>query len=346
MKQKNVQQLSACKSKERGGTLVLVAVFMVALFGFAALSVDVGNVLVQKTRLQEAGDSASMASVVDWADGATADTTAQRARNFASLNGVPTNEVKTVRVGRWDQTTRTFVAKDPLGATDIPAVEVTNQRVVPMYFARVVGFPSMNPRTVSVAAVAAASGATGVIPFGVCDVSGSIAQSRCSPVTFKVDSGGTGTNVCSLGAGNFGALDLGGNSGQDFTGYIQDGFPGTIHIGCTYDSLPGNKTGPIKKTLDDRLKGVPAYTCTVSPPSPAPENPRLAILPKVETLDVSGKKTVCITGFYVVVIDNIINAKGGEVQVQARFLNTYDGSEIDPSKKCQAGELCGVSLVK
>ncbi len=348
MKHRTIENGSrGCQAKQHGGTLVLVTVFMVALFAFAALSVDVGNVLVQRTRIQEAGDSAAMASVVDWATGATSGIVAQRARSFASTNGVLSNEVKTVRVGKWDQTTRTFTEQATLTSSDIPAVEVTNQRLVPLYFARILGLPSMSPRSVSVAVVAAANAAGGVIPFGVCDTSGEIAASRCDPVTFKVDTGGGGTtNLCLLGPGNFGALDLGGNSGKDFTYYIEHGFPGTISVGCTYVSLPGNKVGPIRKSLDNRLQGVPPYTCTVDPPSPPPDNPRLAILPKVETLDVSGAKQVCITGFYVVVIDDVKNTKGAQIQVEARFLNAYSGTEVDPSKKCEAGELCAVALVK
>ena len=52
---------------ERGGTLILVTVFMIALFAFSALSIDVGNVLVQRARIQEASDSAALAAVVTWA---------------------------------------------------------------------------------------------------------------------------------------------------------------------------------------------------------------------------------------------------------------------------------------
>jgi Flp pilus assembly protein TadG len=346
MKQRTIRQRRSRRSNASGGTLVLIVVFLVALFAFAGLSIDVGNVYMQRARIQEAGDSAAMASVVDWAEGSASGVVAQRARTFASANGVPTNEVKTVRVGFWDPSARTFTAAGTFTSSQIPAVEVTNQRVVPMHFARVVGMPSMSPKTVSVAAVVAANGASGVIPFGVCDASGVIAASMCTPVTFKVDSGGAGTNLCLLGPGQFGALDLEGNSGTDFKTYIKDGFPGTISVGCTVKSLPGDKTGPIKSSLNDRLQGLPAYNCTVSPPSAPPDNARLAILPKVETLDVSGSKTVCITGFYVVSLDNIINAKGGQVQVEAKFLNAYNGTAVDPSKRCEAGALCGVALVK
>ncbi|MCX7887871.1 MAG: pilus assembly protein TadG-related protein, partial [Verrucomicrobiae bacterium] len=58
------------RSKE-GSTLVLVAVFMAGLLAFAALSVDVSQVLVNRKKMQEATDAAALAAVVDWARGAT-----------------------------------------------------------------------------------------------------------------------------------------------------------------------------------------------------------------------------------------------------------------------------------
>jgi hypothetical protein len=46
---------------ERGATLVLVAASMVALLGFAALAVDVGNLLLARTEAQAAADAGALA---------------------------------------------------------------------------------------------------------------------------------------------------------------------------------------------------------------------------------------------------------------------------------------------
>ena len=47
-------------SNERGATIALVAVSMVALLGFAALAVDVGNLLNIRTESQRVADAAAL----------------------------------------------------------------------------------------------------------------------------------------------------------------------------------------------------------------------------------------------------------------------------------------------
>jgi len=343
MKQETIRQIKSRQSKERGGTLVLVTVFMVALFGFAALSIDVGNVYVQRTRLQEAGDSASMASVVDWATGSTADVVAQHARSFASANSVLTNEVKTVRAGVWDDATRTFTEKATFTSSEVPAVEVTNQRTVPMYFGRVVGTPAMSPRTVSVAVVAAGTAAAGVLPWAVC---GDYTPNKCDTLTleFFQIGGSAGGNTCSTGSGgnsgNFGQLDLSGG-GNDYQSLIANGFGGVLRVGDCVQTDTGVSAGQTKSGLEDRVGGLPAYNCTAT--SPPPGNKRLGIVPKVATLDVKGVKNVCITGFYIISIDGYAN-NGKEVY--ARFLEAFTGTEVDPSTPPVVGGLNGVALVQ
>ncbi len=349
MKHRTVESGSRGRqAKQHGGTLVLITVFMVALFGFAALSVDVGNVLVQRTRIQEAGDSAALASVVDWATGGTALTVAQRARSFASANGVLTNEVKTVRVGKWDDSTKTFTEQASITSSDVPAVEVTNQRAVPLYFGRVVGLSSMNPRTISVAIVGRANAAAGVLPWAVC---GDYTPTKCEQLTlefFKVGSG-TGGNSCYAGptgnSGNFGQLALGsvdGSKGNNYEDLIINGYGGVLRVGdCVYPDC-GVSAGQTRSGLNTRLDGVPPYVCTET--SPPPGNKRLGLVAKVKTLDVNGcSEKVCITGFYVISIDGYSN-NGKEVY--ARFLEAFTGTEVDPSAPPILGGLNGVALVK
>ena len=348
MKQESIRQIKSRQSKERGGTLVLVTVFMVALFGFAALSIDVGNVYVQRTRLQEAGDSASLASVVDWANGATADVVAQRARGFASANSVPTNEVKTVRAGIWDDATRTFTETATFTSSEVPAVEVTNQRTVPMYFGRVVGMPAMSPRTVSVACVAAATAAGGVLPWVACDT---FTPTKCATVTVQFqDSSGPGvTNACTGGSGNFGQISLGGSGASVYKNNIINGYGGILRVGDCVDTDTGVSWGPTKQGIDDRMpKPYPAYNCTPTSPPPIgdadPNNDkRQAIVPKTTDLDVNGKKKICITGFYTVSIGDYNNSTK---TVDITFVETFTGTEVDPSKPPVPGELNGVSLVQ
>lgn len=321
------------RRSEGGDVLVLIAVFIVALFGFAALSLDVGNVYVERNRLQEAGDAAALAAVVDWARGASPSVVETRAQEFAAANGVKTGEVISVRMGAWVHATRTFVPKSSLASTDVPAVEVVNRRVVPAHFGRILGTSTINPRTVSVAIVGAATAAGGVLPWAVCNTT-DIVPARCTEVSLKND------NDCT-GPGNFGAMALGASSGgSDYRENIIDGYQGILRVGELHDTEPGNMVGPTSQGLNARLQGLPPYECTSS--SPPPNNKRLAIIPVVETLEVSGRKKVRITGFWTFAL---IDSPGGG-RVRAVFLDVYNGTEVDPTRPPTPGTLGTVALVK
>ena len=153
------------------------------------------------------------------------------------------------------------------------------------------------------------------------------------------------TNACSSAgplSGNFGQLTLPGGSGASwYRGNIANGYYGTLRVGQCVDTDPGVSWGPTKQGIDDRIKGLPAYTCTST--STAPQNNRLALVPKVSSLDVSGKKQVCITGFYVIVLDGYDNSKK---TVNARFFEAYGGTEVNPAGPPVPGELAGVGLVR
>jgi Flp pilus assembly protein TadG len=321
------------RSHRDGSTLVLVAVFIVALFAFAALSIDVGNVYVQRARIQEAGDAASMASVVDWATGSTADAVTTEARSFVQANGVSTNEVKTVRCGIWNQATRTFTEQATFTASQVPAVEVTNQRVVPLPFARAVGLSSMSPKTVSVAVAAHANGVINALPWGACSNSVNFVPSKCDVVTVK------NGNDCAS-SGNFGALALGGSGASVYRDNIVTGYPGVLHVGDTASTEPGNMVGPTKQGLNDRLNGVPPYTCSAN--SPPPTGARLGVIPIISDMPKNGSGDVQILGFYTVALID----SSGSGQVTVEFVEVFSGTEVDPSKPPVFGQVNGVALVQ
>lgn len=327
------------RKRQTGSTLVIVAIFMVALFGFAALSVDVGNVYVQRNKIQEGVDAAALAAVVDWADGATPTEVDVMARAYALTNGVRNAEVLSVRAGIWQA--GAFTEVNPIPASSVPAVEVVARRTVDLTFARVVGMQQMQPRVVGVAVIGRAYAGLQALPWAVCDT---FVPNRCQSITLQFKSGGE-TNACSDSgplSGNFGQLTLpGGNGASWYKSNIENGYPGVLRVGQCVDTDPGVSWGPTKQGIDDRLQGLPPYTCTAT--SDPPDNKRLAVLPKVLNLDVSGKKQVCITGFYVVVLDDYSNS---DKTVTARFLDSYAGSEVDPNAPPVPGELSGVTLVQ
>lgn len=49
------------RAKQRGSVAVITAVSLVSLLGFAALAIDIGNLLVARNELQNAADAAALA---------------------------------------------------------------------------------------------------------------------------------------------------------------------------------------------------------------------------------------------------------------------------------------------
>lgn len=354
-----INMLNLSRNK-RGDSLVVVVVFALALFGFAAVSIDVGNVYVQRKRIHQATDAASLAAVVDWAGGKGASIVRQVGTDFAETNGLAGAEILSVDPGYWVDANRPngFVGPmnalpTPLPAGAVPAVRVTARRSVQTPFWKVLSLGTreeMTPRVESIAVVTKALSAIGSLPWAVCD---SFVPVKCVTVTVQFKSGGE-ANACSDSgplSGNFGQLTFPGDAGaNDYRNNIINGYQGILRVGCQDDVTtdPGGSWGPTRQGIDQRLEGQDDYVCTAtSPPPHMDDNPnndrRSAIIPKVATLDLNGKKQVCITGFYVVSLDGYSNSKK---TVTVTFVEQYSGTEIDPSQPPQPGELSTVGLVK
>lgn len=192
---------------ERGSTLVLVTLFIFVLFGFAALSIDVSRVYIEKHRAHMATDAGSLAGVAKLGDPTIptnlwASAAITEARVIANTNGVtdaeiaaaPTNgSLADIQVGQWADGIFTAGSGVVTNAVRVPA-----RRIVTNYFGKVVGFAAMRPTVDSVAIIGAKP-----IPYGVpgCALAG-------------VTNGGTfvvqdwGKLACSDSSGNWGPLDL------------------------------------------------------------------------------------------------------------------------------------------
>lgn len=123
------------RSRERGAVLVLVAVMIVALIGFAALVIDIGKMYKVRGELQNAADSAALAGA------ASLDRTAggislarENAKAYARLhhaNGtlVELDDVD-ILFGAWDEATGTFTSMgtDPDDPAAVNAVRVIDRR--------------------------------------------------------------------------------------------------------------------------------------------------------------------------------------------------------------------------
>lgn len=117
---------------EDGQAMVLFALLIVVLTGFASFVIDLGMVQLTKTDLQNAADAAALASAQDLPDGSMAISTA---KIYAELNGVEISNATVTTPYEGDST----------------KIEVVCRKNVPYSFARVLGFTD---RDVSARAVA------------------------------------------------------------------------------------------------------------------------------------------------------------------------------------------------
>jgi Flp pilus assembly protein TadG len=161
---------------ERGSVILITAIAIATLLGFAALAVDGSYLYTIRNRLQAAADAAALAGASQLP---TAENVKAMAQIFAGKNlpsayghGTVLRE-NDIAVGNWNKVQRTFTA----GAAPANAVRVIARRTgangnpVQTYFARVLGFEE-----VDVVAEAIATGESPGNGTGDCENSGIVSN--------------------------------------------------------------------------------------------------------------------------------------------------------------------------
>jgi len=116
-----MKKLMKIVKNEDGQVLVLMALFLTVLLGFAALTIDIGMVYVTKAKLQNTADAAALAGAQDLPNTSTAKSTAIY---YAGQNGVQASETTPTAPYNGDST----------------KIEVVCTKTVSYTFARVLGF--------------------------------------------------------------------------------------------------------------------------------------------------------------------------------------------------------------
>ncbi len=137
--------------KQEGSVIIIVAISLAVLLGFAALGIDVGIMYTAKNQLQAAVDSAALAGasglIVDQA------TASARAVQFAQLNRCIKQPVSPVTV--------TFPVTN--------RIRVDATRTLPLYFARILGHDIANISAHAIAEIKPLTGTRGMRPWAVPD---------------------------------------------------------------------------------------------------------------------------------------------------------------------------------
>ncbi|MEG6585240.1 pilus assembly protein TadG-related protein [Dendrosporobacter sp. 1207_IL3150] len=281
--------------QQKGSVIVMTALYMTALMGFGALSVDVGTLYLNRTQLSKEADSAALAGAADLPyDSEQAVSTA---RSYASINGKQGDSVQAAVTNN-----NTVVA-------------VTVTRNVPLLFAKVFSMNLSNVKVTARAANRVITGVTGAVPLGI------EKQTLIYGQTYTLkEGGGSGTT------GNYDGLSLGGSGASLYLHNLTYGYSGSLQVGQWVDTEPGNMSGPTSSGISYRISQDPHATYeTVKTGSP-----RIVVVPVVETLDVEGRKPVQIAGFAAFFIEEV-GSSGNENFVKGKFLRMYSIGETSDS---------------
>jgi len=142
---------------EGGAIFIIVALSMPVIFGAAAASVDVGQLLYIQSELRATADAAALAATdeLDDEDAAKALAVQYAISNMPIAENGDVVDPDDVIIGNWSTDTDTFTA----AGTPTNAVQVTARRssdngnAVSLYFARMIGFDTSDIEVISVASV-------------------------------------------------------------------------------------------------------------------------------------------------------------------------------------------------
>lgn len=237
--------------RSRGAIALIASVAMVAIFGFTALSVDLGNAWQNRRQLVTASDAAALAA----------------AQEFAT-HGNGCGAVDDIYVAK-NHSSASVVACDPstgaLNGASSGHVLVTAESTVTYSFAPVIGVDSKTMQATTVARYGIPAAVGGLRPFGLCYESlinlpefvswDPTTGQPSTPAVIEYDKSAQ-PNACNAGdpvPGNWATLDLddGGNSNADVQFWTLNGYPDLVSPGI----IPGD-TGAFSPSLSSELQSL------------------------------------------------------------------------------------------
>jgi hypothetical protein len=298
---------------ERGSVVVLVALCLAAVLGFAAVAVDVGYFVWQRQELQRVADAAALAGVQELPEnpnGAVA-----VARDYAHRNGVGSHG--------W--------VLDSVQVVNGTSLEVRiSHPDAPFFLGRVLGLVALDVTARATASVQSPTQSDNVMPWALRE---SVRQ-RAQPgdvVTVKY-SAGDGSQ------GDYGALAIIKRGSSQYEQNIKNGV--TLELFRTYDVETGNMTGATRDGMNYRLSNTSSACDTFdevfqqvgtgmwrfrsqacNPWSPTGAgSKRVVLIPVISDNEDPGRGRVTALGFALVFIEGFTCPTGNECDVRVRFI--------------------------
>jgi Flp pilus assembly protein TadG len=246
------------RRRERGATLVLAVVGMLALIAMAGLALDTAHVLLNKSRLQSALDAAALAGAKGLdLTGSTVVANLDASANFTA-NLQPFKELKNANVTLTTQFSTTLNPFTPGAAGPYVRTSVAGF-TTQMSLVQVLGINSLN---VAGNAVAGPSPplvtACNIVPLVVCSTTAAgpplYGYSPDQVIGLNLSAGTAGT----IGPGNYGLLRLGGPGGNVLSNNLAGSFSSCATLGTTVPTQPGVVVGPVADGINTRFNSYKA----------------------------------------------------------------------------------------
>jgi hypothetical protein len=310
--------------RESGQALILFAAGLVVMMALVGLSIDIGQLVLTRTDMQKTADAAAFAGAQDLNNTTLAEQTAQ---SYVTQNG---------------SATATVAFSNTFGVND--TIEVEASRTVNYTFLKVLGMTSHEVSAKAKVRVAVHSGGKGLLPFGFIASNANNSHLLSNSCYLGNDADGLPMfqqNVqCQIkygagtqGGGDFGALTLGDEGGDNYRENIENGSTLPFKKGDKVNSETGVLDGPTRQGMDDRFDLPPPDGCpgnarndvlitnpdgTVSIRPGCEDSPRIGIIPVVDKIDNPHKST--ILGFSYVYLSGMPQGNGGGSTIFVEFV--------------------------
>ena len=289
-----IQSKDCCKilkgKGNKGTTTVIFALLLTTILGFAAFTTDIGIIVMERSKLSAAVDSAALAGAQELV--VNPENSGTMAQEYVLKNQPEARSIS--------------ISIDP----DNRGIEVSAVETANIYFARVLNNSFADISTLAKARIENIKSLSGARPLAV--VQQTFVYGR--EYTLK-EGAGDGTT------GNYEALALGGTGGSNYSGNMLDGYEGTISVGDLIYTETGNMAGNTHSTINQLIN-----RCDHDPPctydSYKVNCPKVIFVPVVDTLAVNGRKCVRVLGFATFFLGGV-TGDSGQADVTGRFI-TYN----------------------
>jgi Flp pilus assembly protein TadG len=297
-------------NSQKGTSAVLFSAILTLLAVCAAITIDVGAGIVEKSKLSNAVDSAALAG----------------AQELVSQRENTDNMVKSYLEKNSGEVERIDIKI----ADDDRTIEVSGVKSVDSYFSKIFGINKFDVSASATAKVENIKSLNGARPLAVIQQTFSYGK----VYTLK-EGGGDGTS------GNYAAMALGGNGASKYGNNLLNGYEGTISVGDMIQTETGNIAGTTETSINHLV-----HECTHTPPctyqSYNRNCARIIFIPVVDSLMINGKKYVKVLGFATFFLEGV-TSHGGQADVIGRFI-TYN-MEGETSSEINDYGLYGIKLI-